>query len=235
MSEVQDRVKVLLEWCAANSIFIDSQIRVGSNSQAGIGVFSEDCFIPPQTTRALVRIRKDSVLSVRTCSLAGVIPSNPYGLAAQLSLSLALHVEILKGRQSRWHGYLQSLPVGVMDLPLFWDLHTDANENEDGSGALTWLRGTEARKIIFGRTENGATKLEEVTCFYYDVAKPLLLHYTEVWRQDASTRMPTLLDFYRAFSLVSSRAFLVDAYHGLSMVPIADAYVMNHRINVYRD
>lgn len=28
--------------------------------------------------------------------------------------------------------------------------------------------------------------------------------------------------------MVSSRAFLVDAYHGLAMVPIADAYVMGH-------
>lgn len=35
-----------------------------------------------------------------------------------------------------------------------------------------------------------------------------------------------LNEFYRAFSLVSSRAFLVDAYHGLSMVPIADAYAL---------
>jgi len=33
----------------------------------------------------------------------------------------------------------------------------------------------------------------------------------------------SLNDFYRAYSLVSSRAFLVDAYHGLSLVPVADA------------
>jgi hypothetical protein len=32
----------------------------------------------------------------------------------------------------------------------------------------------------------------------------------------------TLGGFFRAYSLVSSRAFLIDAYHGLAMVPIAD-------------
>lgn len=37
--------------------------------------------------------------------------------------------------------------------------------------------------------------------------------------------VPTLQGFYHAYSLVSSRAFMVDAFHGLSMVPIADAYV----------
>lgn len=34
------------------------------------------------------------MLSVRSCSLAGVIANAPYGLAAQLSLSLALYVEM---------------------------------------------------------------------------------------------------------------------------------------------
>ena len=30
-------------------------------------------------------------------------------------------------------------------------------------------------------------------------------------------------EFLRAYSLVCSRAFIVDAFHGLSMVPLADA------------
>ncbi len=33
----------------------------------------------------------------------------------------------------------------------------------------------------------------------------------------------TVSGFEHAYALVSSRAFLVDAYHGLAMVPIADA------------
>lgn len=34
---------------------------------------------------------------------------------------------------------------------------------------------------------------------------------------------PSISGFIYAYSLVCSRAFLVDAYHGLSMVPVADA------------
>lgn len=34
---------------------------------------------------------------------------------------------------------------------------------------------------------------------------------------------PSLPGFCHAYSLVSSRAFLADAYHGLAMVPVADA------------
>ena len=33
----------------------------------------------------------------------------------------------------------------------------------------------------------------------------------------------SLACFRHAFALVSSRAFMIDAYHGLAMVPIADA------------
>jgi hypothetical protein len=34
---------------------------------------------------------------------------------------------------------------------------------------------------------------------------------------------PTMESYFQAYALVSSRAFLVDAYHGLAMVPVADA------------
>ena len=57
--------------------------------------------------------------------------------------------------------------------------------------------------------------------FFFDIAEPLL----HTWAVDNVIQYPTLSGFHRAFSLVSSRAFLVDSYHGLSMVAIADACV----------
>ena len=53
--------------------------------------------------------------------------------------------------------------------------------------------------------------------FYASEVVPIL---TSVGHQ------PSITGFLRAYSLVCSRAFLVDAYHGLSMVPVADAYVL---------
>jgi hypothetical protein len=113
----------------------------------------------------------------------------------------------------------------------------------DGLEALSWLDGTEAGKILQPKAPTGATILvsdtyillakktrpirhayqEEIDRFFYDVAEPLLLKYENIWSGNRPGRRPTLNEFYRAFSLVSSRAFLVDAYHGLSMIPIADA------------
>ena len=55
---------------------------------------------------------------------------------------------------------------------------------------------------------------DEINRFYHSEVHPLL---TSVKFQ------PTLIGFLHAYSLVCSRAFLVDAYHGLSMVPVADA------------
>lgn len=56
---------------------------------------------------------------------------------------------------------------------------------------------------------------QDVRDYYVAIAKPLILR---LFGQSVS-----LEGFYHAYSLVSSRAFLVDAYHGLAMVPIADA------------
>jgi len=111
----RDKVKTLLQWCAVNSISIDSRIQVRPQdtawSDADIGVFSMETYIPPDTTcmsialstksyyaelnvYSVVRIPKEAILSVRSCSLANHIPVVSYGIGAQLSLSLALYVEM---------------------------------------------------------------------------------------------------------------------------------------------
>lgn len=60
--------------------------------------------------------------------------------------------------------------------------------------------------------------------YYFDFAEPLLLRYFGQHDHILNSK-PNLRGFYRAYSLVSSRAFLVDSYHGLSMVPVADVFV----------
>jgi SET domain-containing protein 6 len=144
---------------------------------------------------------------------------------------------------------LQSLPIGTVDLPLFWDQVTNETDSVDGLEALGWLKGTAVERILHAAQEDGSTLIVRYICtthsavvddyelffghyqdtismYYHQVAAPLLLDHLDLWRGPAmSNREPSLSGFYRSFSLVSSRAFLVDAYHGLSMVPIADAFV----------
>ncbi|KAJ7069363.1 SET domain-containing protein [Mycena amicta] len=134
--------------------------------------------------------------------MSDLIPPQPYGRGAELSLALALSVEIANGETSPWHAYLQSLP---RELPwLFWAGGVD-------SFSLEWLNGTEASRPL-------VNLVKEMDEYYNDIALPL---YSKL-----RIPTPTLRDFRHACGLVSSRAFLVDAYHGLSMVPIADAF--NH-------
>ena len=69
----------------------------------------------------------------------------------------------MKGTKSRWYGYLQSFPTGIVDLPMFWNLHLEANTMVIGvQNALTGsicLTGTEAAKIRDERVEAGGTIL----------------------------------------------------------------------------
>ncbi|EGO22114.1 hypothetical protein SERLADRAFT_440135 [Serpula lacrymans var. lacrymans S7.9] len=313
----------LLGWCSNNGIRIDSRIRIIENGNhdgdissdnagisefvggdGAISVWSRECIESPAT---LVHIPKSAVLSVRSCSLSQLIAPIPYGNGAHLALALALYGELLRDVESRWFGYLQSLPREIVDIALFWGvedgiLHTQDCTNRgsdtalstarkfaenltgargrhfredcafealessgcsgcdrlrDGLVAREWLRNTEIEREVQGL-------LDEVRQYYFDIVEPTLrsvfVRGSEDGREaltsyegtDSSsgandkngadraevraennvpgapfqmvdTREITLAGFYHAYSLVSSRAFLVDAYHGLAMVPIADA------------
>ncbi|KAK9789397.1 hypothetical protein WJX73_003152 [Symbiochloris irregularis] len=107
------------------------------------------------------------------------------------------------GKESFWHGYLSSLRREY--LPLFW------NEHE-----LSLLQGTEADQRAVADRELTAQDYEQ------NIA-PLLSKYPDRLR---SAQM-TLDLFHTVASWVASRAFGVDDYHGMSMVPFADAF--NHK------
>lgn len=87
-------------------------------------------------------------------------------------------------------------------------------------------------------TDRVACKQEEVRQYYIDVVEPMLraaptrprLGYEPLDGStgSASDTYPRPYEvsfpgYCHAYSLVSTRAFWVDAFHGLAMVPIADA------------
>jgi len=94
-----------------------------------------------------------------------------------------------------------------VEIAVFWAI----DGGDDGLQAFQWLRGTEVEMIL--REDNIERTLEE---FWQTIAQPLLSSVNIT----ASCR-----DFRHAYSLVSSRAFYVDGYHRISMVPYADAWV----------
>ncbi len=63
-----------------------------------------------------------------------------------------------KGASSRWHGYLQSLPTQIVDIPILWQTEDHFMDSTDKKGALRWLRGSEAEKDLLARVD-GLTRL----------------------------------------------------------------------------
>lgn len=225
----------LLNWCSDNGIHIHPNVRVLHEQKNGIYVCTADGSIDPE--QSLVVIPKSAVLSTRSCALAALIPHSPCGHDATLALALALYSEQLLASRSRWAGYLHSLPTeqNWYGIALFWgfpslDARSSHNASDghqigpdgldfdgDAVEANRWLNGTEAQTHFILPGQPKTPLLSEFSGFYSSVAAPLL---------ENAGFSPSDRGFRHAYALVSSRAFMVDAYHGLAMVPIADAF--NH-------
>ncbi|KIP05485.1 hypothetical protein PHLGIDRAFT_119783 [Phlebiopsis gigantea 11061_1 CR5-6] len=223
----------LLDWCADNGIWIDRRIAVVEDvDNGGLRVQQQSRF-PIGAHETLVTIPKTAVLSVRSCSFAEVIPVVPYGHGARLGLSLAVYGELLLGERSRWFGYLQSLPRATVGIALLWgtgEAWADSIQGQevtsDGRQAAVLAAGTEIEREFRG--EDGENIMDEVRQYYTGVVAPALSSPSPS-RQFTSPPALSFSGFLHAYSLVSSRAFLVDAYHSLAMVPIADAF--NHTLD----
>ncbi|KAJ3332795.1 hypothetical protein HDU93_008923 [Gonapodya sp. JEL0774] len=199
----------LLQWLDDNSVWYDkSKLSIVADDQSNprsIRVIHPPNGSPAKVDDVVVKMPKDSVLSAKTCLIADILEK--FDLDRDLLLTLALLHERSLGPSSPWHSYLASLPPSVpLALPL-WSLHDIS----------LLLKGTEAEK-------REREQREEVERVYREVVQPMV-HECE------GTFVPKeAFDYERfvdAMTVVTSRAFSVDPYHGPSLVPLADAF--NHR------
>ncbi|KAL6750101.1 hypothetical protein V8C86DRAFT_890723 [Haematococcus lacustris] len=159
-----------------------------------------------RTEELLCSIPKAAILSIRNTSIAELLVKEQLG--GGLGLTVAVMHERALGKSSLWYGYFESLPAREF-LPLFWSQAEAAQ-----------LHGTE----IEGRAEADREAVEED---WQEHVAPLVAKYRVLvpgcgrWSSEA---------FCVAASWVSSRAFFVDRYHGMSLVPLAD--VFNHKPSV---
>ena len=108
--------------------------------------------------------------------------------------------EISQSSKSPWYEYLQAMPERE-DIPLFWS-HPDSVllENTDLMKKLV-------KDVILLEAD------------WKDVV-PMFQAYPELFPPDSPSF--SFNEFLRVTSLVTSRAFQVDAYHLDAMVPLAD-------------
>ncbi|KAG8679555.1 hypothetical protein FRC09_018898, partial [Ceratobasidium sp. 395] len=207
------RCGILLEWCNNHNItlpnieLVDHDLDNSSVDTFGISVVARSDLT---YSDIVAKIPKSTVLSRRTSQLLTKTPPDINTTGDDtMELALILAYEMAIGERSTWHGYLQSLPREQVPVAALWE----GNEDEDSQFALLWLQGTETERATYS-PGTGSSISKNVFNYFHQMASPSLA---------ALGYETTISEFQRAWSLVSSRSFRVDAYHGLAMVPIADA------------
>ncbi|KAL9234975.1 hypothetical protein vseg_009782 [Gypsophila vaccaria] len=195
------RLRAFKRWMTANSIHYSDALQFSdAGDLAGISV---------NTTRRLdegsliATIPKTACLTVKTSRAKEMIEN--VGLEGSFGLSVAVMYERSLGSGSTWAGYLQLMPYAE-EIPLVWSL--------DDVECL--LLGTELHKTVM---EDKALVHED----WKDCILPLI--ESEEFALDP--KFFKVEDYFAAKSLVASRSFQIDDYHGAGMVPLADLF--NHK------
>lgn len=151
----------------------------------------------------VARIPKATCLTMKTSGAREMIESA--GLDGSLGLSVAVMYERSLGQQSPWAPYLHVLPP-YQSLPLLWSLH-DLD---------SLLRGTELHKTV-----------KEDKALVYEDWKESILPLLDSPPFNLNPKFFGIEQYFAAKSLIASRSFAIDEYHGSGMVPLADLF--NHK------
>ncbi|KAF9608534.1 hypothetical protein IFM89_009900 [Coptis chinensis] len=152
----------------------------------------------------VAKIPKNACLTIKTTACSEMIQDA--GLAGSLGLAVALMYEKSIGECSLWAGYLQLLPERECGVPLVWTL----DEVDQ------FLTGTELHKAV-----------KDDKSLVYEDWKENILPLIASGPLELDPMAFGAEQYFAAKSLVSSRSFEIDDYHGFGMVPLADLF--NHK------
>ncbi|KAJ3413539.1 hypothetical protein HDV05_007840 [Chytridiales sp. JEL 0842] len=229
--------KALLDWFEQENITYDEElVDIQVRDFEGEPVFCVRSKRSIEEGMTIASIPKVSVLSIKNCGVAPIIEQAELG--GTLGLAVALMFELHQGKVSPWAPYLESIPYREL-IPIFW--------TEDQQALL---EGTELEDEV---VEFKAALVDDFT----SLVAPLIVDHPDYFRPPSPSQLSLhatrslphfhhglstedvetlqlgdsfsywLHLFLRSSSLVSSRAFDVDSFHGTSMVPFADLF--NHK------
>ncbi|RCH82584.1 hypothetical protein CU098_001348, partial [Rhizopus stolonifer] len=204
MSE-QSTLDILLKWFDNNSIKWKKDCLSIKEKNGSFGVYASKNISKSET---VVKIPKESILSTKTCGISNIL--DEADLEGGCPLALAVLYEIAQKENSPWYGYLQGLPERGEDLPMFWE------EEEK-----VWFKGTSMEAPVYN-------DLDDIKDDYNGLIKPLLKKHSYVFKRGGTDDEDpySFEKFVKVSTLVSSRAFEVDAFHEKALVPFADLF--NH-------
>ncbi|KAL1341888.1 hypothetical protein HN51_028436 [Arachis hypogaea] len=194
------RLRAFKRWMSSNGFEWSNALEFVDTPEEGISVRA---LCQLKEGDIVAKMPKEACLTVRTSGARQIIEDA--GLGGYLGLAVAIMYERSLGEESPWAGYLQVLPKQEC-VPLVWTL----NEVDE------LLHGTELHQTV---QEDKALICED----WKENIFPLL--------DSAPSRLnPTFFgieQYFAAKSLISSRGFEIDDFHGFGMVPLADLF--NHK------
>ncbi|CAN1787579.1 N-lysine methyltransferase setd6 [Linum perenne] len=196
------RLRAFVRWMKSQGFqWSDAMEFVGSSEDEG-GV-SVKAVRDLNEGEVVATIPKAACLTVKNSEACDLIESA--GLGGCLGLSVALMYERSLGESSPWAGYLQLLPESE-SVPLLWTL--DEIDR--------FLQGTELHKAV-----------KEDKGLVFEDWEENILPLVQQLPSNVDAKDFEVDQYFAAKSLVSSRAFEIDDYHGHGMVPLADLF--NHK------
>jgi hypothetical protein len=200
-----DRYQLLVEWMVDNKIEFSSSLRVKESPLGGTGVYALRNIEPDSV---LLRVPKEHVLSPVTCGIANLLEEHE--LDGMLGLTLAYMFERCQGVESPWYAFLQTIDrVEDATLPRFW------SQDEQ-----KWLTGSEIEFM-------GGLNVAEVVETYQTKVAPFIGKFKDMF--SSFPEYSSYEGYASALLETCSRAFEVDHFRGLSLVP--GACLFNHSDN----
>ncbi|KAF7820601.1 ribosomal lysine N-methyltransferase 3 [Senna tora] len=194
------RVRAFKRWMKSRGFEFSDALNFVDSPEDGISVRA---LCQLKEGEVVARIPKDACLTIKTSGARQMIEDA--GLDGYLGLAVALMYERSLGEESPWAGYLQILPHQEC-LPLVWTLN-EVNE---------LLSGTELQKIV-----------QEDKALIYEDWKENILPILDFAPSNLNPNFFAVEEYFAARSLIASRSFQIDDYHGFGMVPLADLF--NHK------
>ena len=190
-----EKQTLFLEWLnAEEDVYIHPSLSFQENKNRSGSRIITSSTIPKDTI--VMKIPKSSLLSRRNTAISNLLDDEP----EMVALVVTYLWELSQGSESPWSTYLNTVPSSV-PVSKLWT----AEEQR-------MLLGTEVDRI-------GGLGVTDYTSLYNDSILPFIKTNEAVLGEFRPTRE----EVYRGLSVLESRAFDTDEYHGYSLVPFADA------------
>ncbi|EST09699.1 hypothetical protein PSEUBRA_000074 [Kalmanozyma brasiliensis GHG001] len=229
------RLDRFLTWCESQDIHIEPCLDLRFTGDALSWSIAVHARTAIDNDTVVATIPKTAVLSRKTSALSSVLKGKWLSESHEtvgLELALCLLYERCLGTKSQFEPFIGILPRLSVPLPFLRD--------ESPDSPWRWLAGTEADRIdrraalSYHRSfsshwpydhDYGMCK-QKTLDYFHNVGIPVLAR-SKLFDRTQKQHLDGLEGaFLTAYTHVSSRDFIVDTYHGVGLVPVADLW--NH-------